>query len=254
MDRQPPPSATHRCRRPLESCVRPARLPWQGRSNHPRHSADRRGGISPRPSKLAGQARSDSADTLAGLDHITAHKRSFPEQIHHNPVHRWPDRFHEIARERTSGLALVHLDKLGQADPPATPAAEPHQPDLPQRLGRSPQRPISSSGRFLAEPTATDKTKKPRIPRGFSRWRDPDSNWGHHEFQASMQAAPPRPALAVLRAGRARLHRRVHGHCKAHDLVRERLGDAQAPRLRRPYSVGRTGCDEPGSGRHRCNS
>ena len=58
---------------------------------------------------------------------------------------------------------------VGSWSPTPQDAAFEHECDQPALLAHT---------RRTGESTAT---------RGFFEWRDPDSNWGHHDFQSSMR-------------------------------------------------------------------
>jgi len=90
-----------------------------------------------------------------------------------------------------------------------TPVNSPQR--FPQRLGRFPQRLRAFWDRCRRIHVLANSTRKPCILQGFCEWRDPDSNWGHHDFQASIERAADRRRQARSAPARGARHAGVHG-------------------------------------------
>jgi hypothetical protein len=64
----------------------------------------------------------------------------------------------------------------------------------------------AKSGPISTLPSLLRKTKNPAIA-GLLEWRDPDSNWGHHDFQTTpiyprIDESMPVAGISVAEGGR----------------------------------------------------
>jgi len=58
---------------------------------------------------------------------------------------------------------------------------------VPCMVRTAPKRALDAQVRFRKVKSYRADRQKSPLSRGPSEWRDPDSNWGHHDFQSSMR-------------------------------------------------------------------
>jgi hypothetical protein len=145
-----------------------------------------------------------SGSTLASSSHgsplITPASGRRSQQLPQPPPH--PDRHRRHPRSTRS------RSKAGCPQTTASSSTRSH-PTWTRR-GLAPEWPMKAKTCDLRHVRRSpQKPKKPAMCRGIETWRDPDSNWGHHDFQGRVTGAgKARKALQIGGSQIARSPRR----------------------------------------------